>query len=134
MNAPHTESLDDYYAALRRLVAGRPLRVPPGTKITNDAVSVEAGRRKGSIKKSRVIYSDLILAIRSAASNADAATIDGKEQIQKYKEMLLHYKQSYEAALSRELSLLKELYETKKKLAKLTGEKVIPLRNRDSKK
>lgn len=33
-----------------------------------------------------------------------------------------------DAALARELSLLAELYETKKKLAQLKGENVLPLR------
>jgi hypothetical protein len=35
-----------------------------------------------------------------------------------------------DAALAREISLLAELYETKKKLEKLTGEKVLPIRGK----
>jgi hypothetical protein len=40
------------------------------------------------------------------------------------------YRLAYEAALGREVSLLAELLELKKKLASLTGEKVIPLRKK----
>jgi hypothetical protein len=44
------------------------------------------------------------------------------------------YRLRYEAAPARELSLLKELYEVKKKLATLTGDKVVPLRRSPSDK
>jgi len=38
------------------------------------------------------------------------------------------YRRELEAALAREVSLLKELYEIRKQLAQLTGVKVLPLR------
>jgi hypothetical protein len=40
------EMLEPYYQALARLKAGKPQMVAKGTKITNDAVSLEAGRKK----------------------------------------------------------------------------------------
>ncbi len=43
--------LQDYFDALERLKTGKPVNVPKGTKITNDSVSLEAGRKKGTIKK-----------------------------------------------------------------------------------
>jgi hypothetical protein len=55
--------LKEYFAALGRLKEGKPVNVPKGTRITNDSVSLEAGRKKGTIKKSRPIFSDLIEAI-----------------------------------------------------------------------
>ena len=39
--------LQDYFDALDRLKNGKPINVPKGTKITNDSVSLEAGRKKG---------------------------------------------------------------------------------------
>lgn len=59
--------LDDYFAALERLKKGTSKKVPKGTRITNDAVALEAGRGKGSIKKSRLVFADLIAAIEEAA-------------------------------------------------------------------
>ena len=56
-----SDPLADYFEALDRLQKGRPRIVPLGTKITNDAVSLEAGRKKGSIKKSRDLFKDLIV-------------------------------------------------------------------------
>jgi hypothetical protein len=48
--------LSEYFEALERLTKGRPVNVPKGSKITNDSVSLEAGRKKGTIKKSRPIF------------------------------------------------------------------------------
>ncbi|SPD37126.1 conserved protein of unknown function (plasmid) [Cupriavidus taiwanensis] len=63
-----SSALTDYFLALERLKKGQPQVVPKGTKITNDAVSLEAGRGKGTIKKSRAIFADLIKAIEEAAA------------------------------------------------------------------
>lgn len=123
-----SQPLDDYFTALERLKAGKPLIVQKGTRITNDAVSLEAGRGKGSIKKSRDIYADLILAIEQAALEQSKPQNDHKEKIVKARGLAEQRRQELEAALAREVSLLKELYETKKQLAKLTGAKVLPLR------
>jgi hypothetical protein len=61
-------SLDEYFAALARLQEGTTQIVKKGTKITNDSVSLEAGRGKGSIKKSRPQFAALIAAIEIAAT------------------------------------------------------------------
>jgi hypothetical protein len=54
--------------------------------------------------------------------------VNQKAKLERSRSDAKDYRLRYEAALARELSLLKELYEVKKTLAKLTGEKVIPLR------
>ena len=53
-------NIDAYYSALERFVNNVPVIVPLGTKISYDAVSLEAGKSKGSIKKSRLMFTDLI--------------------------------------------------------------------------
>ncbi|GGX85500.1 MULTISPECIES: hypothetical protein [Chromobacteriaceae] len=123
-----TQPLADYFEALDRLKLGRPINVPKGTKITKDAVSLEAGRGKGSIKKSRSIFSDLIRAIDSAAEEQSKGTCLHKEKLDKAKLSANQYRVELEAALAREVSLLYELYEVKKQLAQFTGSNVIPLR------
>lgn len=40
----------DYFEALERLKSGSPINVPKGTKITNDSVALEAGRKKGALR------------------------------------------------------------------------------------
>lgn len=53
MNQPDFQpvTLRPYYEALNRLVVGQPRIVPVGTKITLNAVALEAGKSAGSIKK-----------------------------------------------------------------------------------
>lgn len=123
-----TQPLVDYFASLDRLQKGRPDIMPKGTKITNDAVALEAGRKKGSIKKSRPVFADLIRAIDEAAAEQAHPKNEQKERLNKAKSSTDHYRRALEAALGREISLLYELFETKKKLAKLTGGKVVPIR------
>ena len=61
-------ALNDYYAALERLKANKPIVLPKGSAINNDTVAMEAGRKRGSIKKSR--HAALIEAIEQAAQAA----------------------------------------------------------------
>lgn len=123
-----TDSFLEYYEALERLKKDTSLRVPKGTKITNDAVSLEAGRGKGSIKKSRPIFTDLIVAIKIASEQQMLAVNTQDNKIEKLKSELDQCRKELEAALAREVSLLYELYEAKKEINLLTGSKVIPIR------
>lgn len=123
-----TQPLADYFEALERLKTGRSVHVPKGTKITNDAVALEAGRGKGSIKKSRPVFFDLIQSIDAAAAEQAKGANLQKEKLNKAKLSAVQYRRELEAALAREVSLLYELYELKKQLASLTGANVLPLR------
>lgn len=118
-------ALEEYYEALDRLKGNRPLRVPKGTRITNDAVSLEAGRGKGSIKKSRALFADLIFAIDAAAAEQVAPAAAGQEKIAKTKAQVEHYRVLYEEAIAREVSLLKENFELKRELKRLGGPTVL---------
>ena len=122
-----TQRLDDYYAALKRLKDGNPENVPKGTKITNDAVSLEAGRGKGTIKKSRPVFEALIKAIDDAAAERSTPKNEQKDRLAKAKAEADLYRSNLEASLAREVSLLCQVYDLKKRIAKLTGGKVLPL-------
>jgi hypothetical protein len=122
--------LSDYFDALERLKKGRPRIVPAGTKITNDAVSLEAGRGKGTIKRSRPVFADLIKAIEEATAESPNARDALKVRLDATKEAAEKYRRLWEDALSREASLLMELYEAKKAIAKLTGGAVLPIRGK----
>jgi hypothetical protein len=60
--------VDKYFAALERLKAR-------GEPISNDAVALEAGSGRGSIKKSRPAYAELIAAIDAAAKQLAEAKV-----------------------------------------------------------
>lgn len=83
---------------------------------------------KGSIKKSRPVFADLIDAIDEAAKEQSLHTNEPQRQLDKARMTVGQLSRELAASRARELCLLYELYETKQKLAKLTGEKVLPLR------
>lgn len=125
-----TELLKPYFEALERLKAGTPQVVQKGTKITNDAVSLEAGRKKGSIKKSRPIFAFLITDIDHAAAGQVLILKTNAQIADKAKKRLRDLQGDLDAALAREQSLLTELFEARAALNRLTGESILPLRRR----
>lgn len=98
-----------YYDALERLKKGSPKNVVKGTKITNDAVSLEAGKKKGSIKRSRPIFSNLIDAIDKAAAEQASPGDEMARKLAEAKAETAKYRALWEEALTREVSLVKEL-------------------------
>lgn len=127
-----SDILKDYFEALERLKMGKPVNVLKGTKITNDSVSLEAGRKKGTIKKSRPIFSELIEAI-DAVAKADAKPRDEmRERLGGAKAEAARYRALWEEALAREVSLVKQLWDERKawdkERAALTGGKVSSIR------
>lgn len=114
----------DYYAALERLKARKAI-------INNDTVAIEAGRKKGTIKKSRPLYHELIAAIQQAAkeqAEASRPANDVGEQLKKAKTTSKELRQQLDESRAREMSLVLEVFELRKQLAELTGANVIPMR------
>lgn len=120
--------LEEYFEALERLKKNQPMKVPKGTKITNDSVALEAGRGKGSIKKSRPVFSDLIEAVRRVAETQANPSDEIRLKLERTKAGAEKYRRLYEEALARELSLLHEVHEIKQELLKCKPAKVTPLR------
>ncbi|SEE24719.1 hypothetical protein [Pseudomonas migulae] len=120
-----------YYEALNRLVAGKPISVSKGTKISVTSVAVEAGRSPGSIKKQRSVFAPLIQEIHIRAKEQQERSKPGASQVQQAKEKASKareeasgFKAKYEAALARELMLLiawDELTQELRKVAKVVS-------------
>lgn len=125
------DMLKDYFDALERLKRGKPVNVPKGTKITNDSVSQEAGRKKGTIKKSRPVFSDLIEAIDVAAKAEIKPQDEMRTRLDDAKSEIARYRTLWEEALAREVSLVKELWDTRESWAKereaMASAKVTPI-------
>lgn len=124
--------LKDYFEALERLKRGKTINVPKGTKITNNSVSLEAGRKKGTIKKSRPVFSDLIEAINTAATADGKPQDEMRERLEQAKAEAAKYRVLWEEALAREVSLVKELWDSreawvKEREAMISG-KITPIR------
>ncbi|WP_426217696.1 hypothetical protein [Pseudomonas sp. DWRC2-2] len=119
-------AVNDYLAALDRMINGCPQIVPVGCAINNDAVALEAGRKRGSIKKKR--YPDLCRAIDEAAERQQLKVADslssttlehvsstGKGLQKQYKAL----EKDYHVALQKNISLVYEVFTLKKKVDEL---------------
>ena len=87
-------ALNDYYAALERLKANKPEVLPKGSAINNDTVAMEAGRKRGSIKKSR--HAALIEAIEQAVQAAGQNVLSPAQRIEQAKTKTKAVKSDYE--------------------------------------
>ncbi|MBO1271131.1 hypothetical protein J3L11_05635 [Shewanella sp. 4t3-1-2LB] len=99
----------EYFEALERLKNGTSVNVPKGTKITNDSVALEAGRKKGSIKKSRKVFASLIEEIEKSKELkfSQVQIFEAKLRIEKQKTE--EYRDKYEAVLAENLMLISKL-------------------------
>lgn len=105
-------SFKDYYDALDRLKANKPLVVPKNSKINNDNVALEAGRGRGSIKSGRAQFTVLIDLIKKASEAQPLSKEEKlKEQVSKVKGQKREQRKKLEASLNRELMLAKRLQE-----------------------
>lgn len=125
-------TLQPYYEALNRLIAGKCTLLPPGTKITLNAVALEAGKSAGSIKKSRGVYAALIREIeqRAKAQNENSSpgasqVVDAKRRAKQAKQKASDFEQKYKAALGRELMLLRAWDKAERRLRQI--DHVVPI-------
>lgn len=105
-----------YEAALQRLIDNVPERVPAGTKITNDSVALEAGRKKGSIKKKRGCFDELIPKIKAAAAKQKK-----ENSVKPNRGADKLFKDLYHDSLARELMLISQIDELQKDLSALSN-------------
>lgn len=113
---PAKSQVDKYFQALERLKAR-------GEPINNDAVAKEAGSGKGSIKKSRTAYAQLISAIEKAALEQRQAKATA-DPIPELRLQIATLQQRLDKALEREVCLLNEVYQLReeaRQLAKRRG-------------
>jgi len=73
----------EYFETLNRLVSNEPINIPIGSKINKDAVVLEAGRKRGSIKKSRKVFTELIEAIEKAGKHQNAPQKEVEQKLSK---------------------------------------------------
>jgi len=115
-----------YWDALDRLIKNKPIRVSIGSRINKDTVALEAGRKRGSIKKSRPAFKLLILAIADAANGATDENHQLKRSLESSKIKTKDYRILYHKSLNRELMLIEELRDLKNKMKQ---SKIIQLRH-----
>ena len=87
-------ALNEYYAALERLKANKPTILPKGSAINNDTLALEAGRKRGSIKKSR--HAALIEVIEQAAQQVGQNILSPSQRVEQAKNKTKVVKSDYE--------------------------------------
>ena len=121
-------ALDDYMEALDRLIEGRPQIIVGKYRINKDTVAIEAGRKRGSIKKSRPEHFRLIHAIEIASSNQKP--IDEKKadawqvRYERLKEEMSKVKTERDIALSKLVAAIHHNYQLQNEILRLGGNSV----------
>lgn len=116
-----SDALDAYYAALERLKKR-------GAKINNDTVALEAGNKKGSIKRSRPVFDELIKAIDVAAADVAEKRAQPAAKIKQLKDDKKSLQQLLDESIEREINLLDEIYTLKAQLAAYAAGKIVPIK------
>ena len=121
--------ISEYEDALERLINNQTINVPKGSKINNDTVALEAGRKRGSIKKSRDVCVDLILKIEEISSEKKFPKKKYEQKILKWKNKANEYRDLYEEVLNRELMLIERLRNLDIELEKNQSSKLLVANN-----
>ncbi|MDR3063954.1 MAG: hypothetical protein LBV05_00400 [Comamonas sp.] len=108
-----------YFEALERCIAR-------GEPINNDAVALEAGSGRGSIKKSRLGHADLISAIAKAAQDQKQKKLP-PNPIESLQQKLQAQKQLLDNSLEREICLLNEVYQLREENRQLKQGKLFAI-------
>ena len=80
-----SKTLKNFYDALQRLIDGKPKVITGTYSINNDTVALEAGRKRGTIKKSRTELTELIMAISEAEARRTGKSENTKIDIRDIK-------------------------------------------------
>lgn len=115
-----SEQMSDYFDALERLKK-------KNAKINNDTVAIEAGRKKGSIKKSRLQFNALIAAIETAASEMANVRAVPEVQLEIVKADRRNLRQLLDESLSREVALHWQVFSLQNEIRMLTQGVVLPI-------
>lgn len=112
------KAIDDYYDALQRLIDNKPLNIPKGSKINNDTVALEACRKRGSIKKSREGFEQLINDILNSEAKRTQGTRKLQDKLEQTKIDKINIESLYNESLNRELMYLETISELEEEIKK----------------
>lgn len=123
-------AIDNYRSALQRLVNNSTYIVHPPYLINKDTVALEAGRKRGSIKKSRQAHRALIEEIEAASTiiitcKPSAQPVSHNRNIARedHQKKFAELNKNYELALQKIVSLIQENHNLKLHIKELTLEK-----------
>lgn len=134
-----SKALINLNEALNRLISNTPIRVPKGSKINNDTVALEAGLKRGAVKRSRPELAELLDDIKEAEAKRLGKEYSKKNskivlqsETLKLKQQLKELQDKYDAQLSQINSLIFENHQLKREIQFLNEEnnnKIINFKN-----
>ena len=116
-------TMEEYFAALQRLKSRK-------ERINNDTVAIEAGRKKGSIKKSRPQFAELIKAINLAALEMNNVLNEPINRLTKVKDEKVIIQKRLDESLEREIVLIKQVFDLQKELTQLKNGNILAFKKR----
>lgn len=124
-----SKALINLNEALNRLISNTPIRVPKGSKINNDTVALEAGLKRGAVKRSRPELAELLDNIKEAEakrlgkeySKKNSKIVMQKETL-KLKQQLKELQEKYDAQLSQINTLIFENHRLKREIEFINDE------------
>lgn len=116
-------TMEEYFAALQRLKVRK-------ERINNDTVAIEAGRKKGSIKKSRPQFAELIKAIDLAALEIENVLNEPINRLSKVKDEKTTLQKKLDESLEREIVLIKQVFDLQKELEQLKNGSILAFKKR----
>ena len=116
--------------ALNRLVSNTPIRVPKDSKINNDTVALEAGLKRGAVKRSRPELAELLDNIKEAEAkrlgkeySKKNSKIVMQHETLKLKQQFKELQERYDVQLSQIKSLIFENHRLKQELGQFKEER-----------
>lgn len=116
-----SKALVNLNEALNRLIANAPIRVPKSSKINNDTVALEAGLKRGAVKRSRPELAELLDNIKEAEAkrlgkeySKKNSKIVMQNETLKLKQQLKELQEKYDLQLSQINSLIFENHRLKR--------------------
>jgi len=117
-----SSSNKEYFEALKRLETKKTVILPKGTKVNRDNVALEAGRKRGSVRKGKSGQDELNKAIDDAMGKQKNPVKEEKIRTDKWKGKYEEKEAHYEAVLARELMLIKKCRDLENENAELKKE------------
>jgi len=116
-----SKALINLNEALNRLISNTPTRVPKDSKINNDTVALEAGLKRGAVKRSRPELAELLDDIKEAETkrlgkeySKKNSKIVMQNETLKLKQQLKELQEKYDIQLSQINSLIFENHRLKR--------------------
>lgn len=116
-----SKALINLNEALNRLISNTPTRVPKDSKINNDTVALEAGLKRGAVKRSRPELAELLDDIKEAEAkrlgkeySKKNSKIVMQNETLKLKQQLKELQEKYDVQLSQINSLIFENHRLKR--------------------